>query len=103
MQKIKTFYVLDFDRCLGDIESSFDLLKEVVQELSSGSGDSLQMAREDVESSGGSFSALKHLAELNPNLDLNLVGEIFVKRAKLQNGKTLESGAIELIEFCKSK
>ena len=99
MQKIKTFYVLDFDRCLGDIESSFDLLKEVVQELSSGSGDSLQMAREDVESSGGSFSALKHLAELNPNLDLNLVGEIFVKRAKLQNGKTLESGAIELIEF----
>lgn len=99
MQKIKTFYVLDFDRCLGDIESSFDLLKEVAQELSVGSGDSLQSAREYIESSGGSFSALKHLEELNPGMDLNVVGEIFLKRAKLQQGNTLEPGAIELIEF----
>ena len=99
MQKINTFYVLDFDRCLGDIESSFDLLKEVVQELSVGSGDSLQSAREYIESSGGSFSALKHLAELNPDMDLNVVGKLFVKRAKLLRGNTLEPGAIELIEF----
>ncbi len=99
MQKINTFYVLDFDRCLGDIESSFDLLKEVVQELSVGSGDSLQSAREHIESSGGSFSALKHLAELNPDMDLNVVGKLFLERAKLQKGNTLEPGAIELIEF----
>ncbi|MEI7918103.1 MAG: hypothetical protein WCH58_01850 [Candidatus Saccharibacteria bacterium] len=99
MQKIKTFYVLDFDRCLGDIESSFDLLKEVVQELSVGSGDSLQTAREGIEATGGSFSALKHLAELNPGMDLNVVDELFLERAKLQKGNTLEPGAIELIEF----
>ncbi len=99
MQQIETFYVLDFDRCLGDIEASFEILKQVVQELAVGSGDSLQEVREGVESSGGSFSALKHLAELNPDMDLDAVGKLFVRRARLEKGRLLEPGAIELIEF----
>ncbi len=99
MQKIDTFYVLDFDRCLGDIEASFDLLKEVVEVLADNSGQALQAARHQVESSGGSFNALKHLAELNPDMDLTAVGDLFMRRASQKPGRLLEPGAVELIDF----
>ena len=31
--KFDTFYVVDFDRCLGNIDSSFEIIKEVAHDL----------------------------------------------------------------------
>ncbi len=54
-QTVKTFYVLDFDRCIGDTAKFHEVLIEVVERLTPIVAADIEMARQESEQSGGSF------------------------------------------------
>lgn len=50
------FYVLDFDRCIGDTAKFHDVLESVVADLTTISREELAQVKRDTELSGGSFN-----------------------------------------------
>ena len=63
MQKIDKYFVVDFDRCIGNIDASFKILSEVAHELSIIDKQLFISMRKEAELEGKPFSALKHLKE----------------------------------------
>lgn len=94
-----TFYVIDFDRCLGNIDASFELLKDVVHDLSIMDRNIFQSARDKSESQGLSFSAFEFLAKNVDDIDLDLIEKHYIKRAKVVTYNLLEPGADQFIDF----
>lgn len=99
MQNINTFYVIDFDRCLGDVDVNFNLLKKTVHELSIIDDTSFQLARDKAEASGISFSVFEYIKRTNPNVNLDAIETAFIKSASKTPEGLLLPGAIELIKF----
>jgi hypothetical protein len=100
-QKIDTFFVVDFDRCLGNIEGSFDILKEVVQDLGIIDGQIFKSIREEVESNGLTFAALEYIVRNYKSVNLNDIELMYSERAKLEPERLLEPGALEFVNFLK--
>jgi hypothetical protein len=98
-QKIGTFYVVDFDRCLGNIEASFGILKEVAHELSIVDRQVFKTIREKTESTGVTFSALEYIKANYPMVDLDIIEKMYIQRARLEPDSLLETGAKDLIDF----
>jgi hypothetical protein len=96
---IKTFFVVDFDRCLGNIEGSFDILKEVVHDLDIVDRQIFKSMREEVESNGLTFSALEQITKHNPSVNLDDIEKLYLKRASLEPDDLLEPGAMDFINF----
>lgn len=101
-QKIDTFYLIDFDRCLGNIEGSFDILKEVVHDLGIVDRQIFKSMREEIELRGQTFSALERIKSHFPSVVLDDVEKLYQERAKLEPYNLLEPGAIELINYLNS-
>ena len=59
-----TFFALDFDRCLGDVDALYAALEQAVEKSGYLSPSWLQDARRHVEQTGGSFDALGHLRQV---------------------------------------
>jgi FMN phosphatase YigB (HAD superfamily) len=102
IKKIDTFYVVDYDRCIGNIEGSFDILKEIVHELGIVDGHIFQLMREQTESNGGTFSPFEYIKNHHPSVDLDDVEKLYAKKAKLESYNLLEPGAIGFITFLKN-
>jgi hypothetical protein len=98
-QRIETFFVVDFDRCLGNIEGSFEILKEVVHDLGIVDRQIFKSMREDVESNGLTFSALEQITKHNPSVNLNDIEKLYFERAKRGSDNLLELGALDFINF----
>lgn len=102
MKQIGTFYVLDFDRCLGNVDANFNLLKKVVHELSVIDELSFQSARDMSESRGVSFSAFEYIRNYSSEVDLDVIEEKFIHYALTVKASLLETGAAELIDYLKA-
>ena len=98
-QGIETFFVIDFDRCLGNIEGSFDILKEVVHDLGVVDRQVFKSMREEVESDGLTFSALEQITKRTPSVNLDDIEKLYLERANLEPDNLLEPGAMEFINF----
>lgn len=96
---IGTFYVVDFDRCIGNIDASFDILKEVVHDLGIIDRQIFKSMRDEVESNGITFSALEQIVARYPSVNLDEIEKLYYQRAKLKPGSLLEPGAIDFINF----
>jgi hypothetical protein len=96
---IGTFFVVDFDRCLGNIEGSFDILKEVVHDLGIVDRQIFKSMREEVESNGLTFSALEQITKYYTSVNLDDIERLYLERASLEPDNLLEPGAIEFINF----
>lgn len=96
---IDRFFVLDFDRCLGDTEKLQNLFEEVAVRNSLISSTILQKDRQQTEQTGGSFDTVTYLQEKTHVTDLAWanVAETFIREAR-QNDM-LEPGARELLDF----
>ncbi len=99
---IDIFYVIDFDRCLGNVDASFNLLKDVIDSFHIGNRHILQLARSDAEAKGISFSVFEYIKEHHHEIDLNVVEKLYLERDIDQNGSLLEPGAVEFLNFLKS-
>jgi hypothetical protein len=100
-ETIKTFFVVDFDRCLGNIEGSFNILKEVVHDLGIVDRQIFKSMRLDFESNGLTFSALEQITKHYPSVNLGDIEKLYLERSKLESDKLLEPGAIDFIDFLK--
>ena len=101
-KQINTFYALDFDRCLGNVEATFNLLVDAAEDLPEIRKGSLQVARHDVEATGGSFSVFEYIKDVYPDVDIATIEDNFLKKAEAIANTLLEPGAIELINFLTS-
>lgn len=101
-RKTDTFFVVDFDRCIDNVEGSFDILKEVVHDLSIIDRQIFKSMREEIESSGLTFSALEHIKKYSPSVNLDDIEKLYSERTKLEPDNLLEPGAVDFINFLKS-
>ncbi|HEU4831063.1 MAG TPA: hypothetical protein VFS65_02740 [Candidatus Saccharimonadales bacterium] len=96
---IETFYVLDFDRTLGNVEASFGLLSEVAHDLLVVDRETLRQARSEVEASSGSFSVLEFIKEHSPSANLHALELEYARRALNIQDELLEPGVHEFMDF----
>jgi hypothetical protein len=101
-ETIDTFFVLDFDRCLGDYDANISLLKEVIDEFSIIDMHKFQSAHDEVKAQGTSFQVLDYLEKNDPNADLDIIQNEYIKRAQRASGSLLEPGALEFMDFLRA-
>jgi len=101
MQKIDTFYVVDFDRCIGDIEASFNIVKEAAHELSIVDRDILLDMRKKTEARGETFITFDHIKNHNSSADFKAIEELYLKKAKNNSDNLLEPGARRFLDYLK--
>ena len=58
---VETFYILDFDRCIGNTDALFDIFEKVVVEHTGLTAWSLRNVREEVEAVGDSFDTATYV------------------------------------------
>lgn len=104
---MKTFFALDFDRCLGRVDAYFDLMKTTLAkhalELE---GPQLDSARREIEQAGGTFFLLPYLLDYGiiSEQALSLVEREFLQlAAERPQTEFLEDGALELIDYIRSQ
>jgi hypothetical protein len=99
MQKINRLYLVDFDRCLGNIDASFRLLKSVAADNKKIDTQKLQIAYDMAEESGQSFSVLDYIRQNYPKINLDAISKGYLNRAKPMPSCLLEFGADKLLDF----
>jgi hypothetical protein len=95
---IDTFYAIDFDRCLGDVDKGFELLERVLVEIDLDAANSLKDLRFKVESSGGSFSPYRFLKQLD-GTDWSSIRSRYLELS--ESMPTAEDGAHYFIDYLK--
>lgn len=101
IKKTRIFYVVDFDRCLGNIDGSFEIIKEVVHELGIVNRDIFKSMRKEIESDGLTFSALEQITAIRPDVNMDEVEKLYIKHASTKPENLLEPGATEFIDYLK--
>lgn len=91
------FYAIDFDRCLGDTDASFELLEESLEHLGIISGIDLKRARSWTEQRGESFSAFSYLRHRETSAGIESIVDYFQEAGLRKSGSLLEPGAHELL------
>ena len=99
---IETFFVVDFDRCLGNIEGSFDILKEVIHDLGVIDRQIFKLMRDEVESNGLTFSALEQITKRFPSVNVDDIEKLYLERTNLEPDNLLEPGAMEFINYLRN-
>lgn len=99
---IDTFFVLDFDRCLGNYDANVKLKMKVVDELSIIGGRAFRLAHDEIKANGISFRILDYLRENDPSVDIDVFQHTFIKYAQSNPGSLLEPGANEFMNFLRS-
>lgn len=100
---IETFFVIDFDRCIGNVDASFNLLATVLGELSIIKKSDLQLIRLATEAKGESFDAINYITELYPEIDFDNVKKMYIERAENIRKDLLEPGADEYMQYLSSR
>lgn len=101
-QLINVYYVVDFDRCLADVDASYGILSNVVHNLGIISQRDLLKARTKVEAYGESFSVLQYIKNFKPDVDFSLIETEYKKQASIKRDSLLEPGAKEFIDYLQS-
>lgn len=103
IKAINSFYVIDFDRCLGNVDASFDLLSDVVEDLLEVDVEKIRVAYKESEAVGISFSVLDYVKKSYSTADLDLIKKLYLERAILVGDGLLEPGAVKLVNFLLSR
>lgn len=100
IREVEKFFILDFDRCLSDADVVFDLFEKIVAEQTDITKNDMINVREEVEQSGGSFSATGYVKERLLRLGMIKKWELLVESYVVfaQNYDTLAPGAQQLID-----
>lgn len=101
---VDTFYILDFDRCLGDTEKLQIELEASMERVAGISPAQLSVARREVEQSGGSFDAANYVKTFllnDESISWDAICQDMIAHARQKD--MLEPGAHELIKLLKEK
>lgn len=95
-----TFFVLDFDRCIGDTDKMRRLLWHIIESETTIHTDELEAARKTMEANGFQFDVVEYAARemlrRKSKVTWLHIQEVFVAAVKSQN--VLEPGAAELLD-----
>jgi hypothetical protein len=99
-REIERFFVLDFDRCIGNTSKLHTLLEAVVANETDITPEQMQQARSMVEQSGGSFDTAQYVRDMlhasgKPD-DWARVADHFIAEGRQDD--MLEPGAAELLD-----
>jgi hypothetical protein len=98
LRVIKRFYLLDLDRCLLNVDKTFDLFVEVLTKNSSITEKDIRIARLKIETSGDSFDVWSFVKkELFDNKVISKITDEFISIGKSQD--LLNIGAYQLIKY----
>ena len=99
--KPSTFWAIDFDRCIGNVDELYGLLEGVMAEIAPLNIGQLESARKEVELSGGSFDVLGYLRDITKinQATYEQVLRIFLERARSMRQQLLEPGAEVLFAY----
>ncbi|HUC96675.1 MAG TPA: hypothetical protein VMR16_03370, partial [Candidatus Saccharimonadales bacterium] len=76
--------------------------EEVIHGLHIDGGQLMQLARDNAEANGISFSVFDYIKQHHPNIDINIIESIYRERARAISDSLVEVGASELIKFLRS-
>lgn len=96
------YWVIDFDRCLGNVDVLFEHYLDVLCDHHRIDAESIVTARRKVEASKGSFDVVSYLISngLLTDNELQLVGEGFIRRSA-GDARVLMPGAQEFLRYLK--
>jgi hypothetical protein len=106
MQVSPVFYVVDYDRCLGNAERLYLLLQDSVMAVSSNFDCAAMNAERDtVESKGGSFDELRYVdKQLGDTAQYQAALRTFIARGQSQPPSALlEDGALAFIDYLSAR
>jgi len=100
MKIVDTFYAIDFDRTLGDVNANFDLLANYLHEHGVMDKDELMAHRKAEEARGESFSVLGYLRRHHSDtLDYEKFARGYQIVAAEHPGSLLIPGALEFLQW----
>lgn len=94
---VATYYILDFDRCLGDVEALNTLWAQTLEACGVMTAEAFYRLRAAVEASGGSFDSVEYLLDTG-RLDVAGYEQVAAKYLAAADASALRmSGATELL------
>jgi hypothetical protein len=99
MEAVDRFFVLDFDRCLGNIDANLALLDEITQNLSNFKHGSIRIPHDVTRAGGKPFLIFEYFRIHYPDIDIDILCDAYIKLAWSRPGCLLNSGADELLRF----
>lgn len=99
---VDTFFVVDFDRCIGNVVVCYDLLKNLSHELYGIDEQKIQAAYDISLEKGVSFSALNYIKDQNSIVDLSQIEKKYLERAAASPNGLLEVGAFDFLNYLQS-
>lgn len=84
-----TFYVLDFDRCIGNTDGIQAVLEEVLQRETGISPDTFHSARTRIENEGKTFDTIRHVHMLLKETDSDIAWE-FIRAKLIERAKEVD-------------
>lgn len=99
---VDTFYAIDFDRCLGNVDACHGLLQEVISDKKLVDVGEFSRAREHVRTTGETFLVFEYLRKVGSPENVQGITDEFIRRGQATSGRLLESGAQELIDWLRA-
>ena len=99
MTESRTFFALDFDRCLADLDQLYGMLVVVVQDLGFMTSHELGEARQAVETNGGSFDVMDYLESKLTTDQLNKLVDTYLSYSIDEPDRFLNPGARQLLDW----
>lgn len=96
---VDTFYAVDFDRCLGNVDACFGLLQSVIVDMTDVDISELLAARSHVEATGETFLVFEYLGSITTPQNAQAIESEFIRRGMAHPGSLLEPGARELLDW----
>lgn len=96
---LDTFYVIDFDRCLGSVDASFSLLQSIIADRGIVSSEEFAKVRAATEAQGKSFTVFGYLKDYTTDEVTQSIVDEFVRRGLAMPGRLLEAGARNFIDW----
>lgn len=100
-----TFFVLDFDRCIGDTNGIQALLERVLEEETGIRPDKLAITRQQIEAAGHTFETIRHVKALlkteGSEVEWEHIRQELLEAAK--EADLLLPGARDLLEILKTR
>ena len=98
----RRFYVIDYDRCLGNAEQLYALLQQsVVTVVPEFDLAAMDRERDRVEATGGSFDELEYVRQWVTSVQYDMLLRRFVESGRRDPDVLLEAGARELLTYLK--
>lgn len=100
----RRFYVIDYDRCLGNVERIYDLLQQSAVTIAPQIDIAvMDTERHKVEMRDDSFDALAYVRRFLDDLQYEELLRRFIEAGRRNPGALLEEGAQELLDYLESR